>query len=299
VVAGKDDAGKLLFIYVSGMNPAMTVPGQNILRRGFCREDVYMVVHDTHWTETADFADMVLPAQTYLEKDDIVLPWAHRFVRKSNRAAEPLEESRHEIDVMTAIAARIGIQDQWVFEDPWKALEKACKNAFAHGKFNDLLSGKSLTLGFAPLHQYSTRTGRIEFYSKTAEANGLNPVPESFPVDVEPDSYLLLNSAVASYTHSQFQESYGPIPPLVWIHPKDASRLGVDNGRTILLFNDSGETAAKAEISDRVPEGILWAPHEFVGLDGNPQNSITRGRPQRIGGGSVFNSTIVKIRTIE
>jgi anaerobic selenocysteine-containing dehydrogenase len=284
------------FIYVFGMNPAITLPNQNLLRQGFCRDDVYVVVHDTNWTETADFADIVLPAQNYLEKEDVVIPWAHGLVRKSNRATDPLEESRHEIDVMTAIAERIGIQEQWVFEDPWNALEKACENTFADGTFKDLVSGKTLTLKYPPLNKYPTTTGRIEFYSKEAEANGHNPIPDAFPVDVAQGEYLLLNSAIPSYTHSQFQESYGPVPSLVWINPKDASRLGVDNEQAVFLFNDTGETAGKAEITDRVPEGILWAPHEFVGMDGNFQNSITQSSTQRIGGGSVFNSTVVKIR---
>ncbi len=288
--------GAFKFIYIFGMNPAVTVPNQNRLRQGFCRDDVYVVVHDTNWTETADFADVVLPAQNYLEKEDVVIPWAHGYVRKSNRAADPREESRHEIDVMTALAERIGVKDPSVFEDPWKALEKAFENAFADGSFKDLISGKTLTLKTAPLNKYPTTTGRIEFYSKEAEANGHNPLPNVFPVDVAKGEYLLLNSAVPSYTHSQFQESYGPIPAVIWINPLDATRLGVDNQETLILFNDAGETAAKAEITDRVPEGVLWAPHEFVGMDGNFQNSITKSRPQRIGGGAEFNSTVVKIR---
>ena len=290
--------GAFKFIYVFGMNPAITLPNQNLLRQGFCRDDVYVVVHDTHWTETTDFADVVLPAQTYLEKEDVVIPWAHGFVRKSNRTVEPLEESRHEIDVMTAMAQRIGIGQQWIREDPWKALEKACENAFADGTFKDLLSGKTLHLKYPPLDSYQTTTGRIEFYSKAAEANGQNPVPDAFPVDVEKGHYLMLNSSVPSYTHSQFQECYGPIPSLIWINPQDAGNLGVDDNQTVSLYNDTGQTAARVKITDHVPTGVLWSPHEFVGLDGNFQNSITQSKTQRIGGGAIFNSTVVQIKPV-
>ena len=289
--------GAFKFIYVFGMNPAVTLPNQNLLRQGFCRDDVFVVVHDTHWTETTDFADVVLPAQTYLEKEDVVIPWAHGFVRKSNRVIAPLEESRHEIDVMTAMAHRIGVGQPWIHEDPWKALEKACEHSFSDGTFKDLLFGKTLRLKFAPLDSYPTTTGRIQFYSKEAEAKGHNPVPDAFPVDVEKGQFLILNSSVPSYTHSQFQECYGPIPPSIWINPQDAGKLGIDDNQAVSLYNDTGHVAVRVKITDHVPVGVLWAAHEFIGLDGNVHNSITQSKTQRIGGGAIFNSTVVKIRS--
>ena len=76
-----------------------------------------------------------------------MIPLAHGYVRKSKRAAVPREESRHEIDVMTAMAERIGVKDPSVFEDPWNALEKACNHAFADGTFKDLVSGKTSVQG--------------------------------------------------------------------------------------------------------------------------------------------------------
>ncbi|MCD6509918.1 MAG: molybdopterin-dependent oxidoreductase, partial [Thermoprotei archaeon] len=75
--------GDFKFIYVYNMNPAITLPDQNALREGLLREDVFVVVHETHWTETLEYADVVLPAPTYLEKDDVVLPYSHGYVKLS------------------------------------------------------------------------------------------------------------------------------------------------------------------------------------------------------------------------
>ncbi|RJQ49729.1 MAG: formate dehydrogenase [Desulfobacteraceae bacterium] len=288
--------GEFKFIFIYGMNPAVTVPNQNLLRRGFCRSDVTTVVHDTHWTETCGFADILLPAQTYLEKEDLVVPWAHGSMRKSNRAIAPVAESRNEPDVMAALAERVGIKEAWVYEDPWEALKKACENAFQDGAFDDLLSGSTLKLRYAAPDAYPTPTGRIELYPETAKEAGADPVPSAFPVDKPEECFVLLASAISNYTHSQFQEIYGPIPALVWLNPEDADRMGICNDQPVLLFNDIGEAAAKAVVTSRVPPGVLWAPHEFFGLDGNFQNSITGSRTQRFGGGSTFNSTIVRIR---
>ena len=289
-------SGEFKFIFVYGMNPALTLPNQNLLRKGFCRSDVFMAVHDSHWTETADFADVIFPAQTFLEKDDLVIAWAHRFVRKSAQAVYPLGESRHEIELMIDIAKGIGQSDHSIFEDPWAALERAVGKSLLNGSFQDLLDGKTLELKSTPLDQYPTPSGRIEFSSRTAGKNGLNPVPDLFPVDLKKGEFLFIGSAVSKYTHTQFQEVYGTIPAEVWINPNDAETYGVGENEDICLYSDQGETVAKAIVTDRVPNTVLWSPHEFTGLDGNFHNSVTQSKAQRIGGGSVYNSTVVKIK---
>jgi anaerobic selenocysteine-containing dehydrogenase len=89
--------GEFKFIYVSGMNPALTLPNQYAFREGLSRDDVFLVVHDTHWTKTARYADVVLPALTYLEKEDLVIPWTHHYVRYSSRIVSPVTDSRSEV----------------------------------------------------------------------------------------------------------------------------------------------------------------------------------------------------------
>jgi anaerobic selenocysteine-containing dehydrogenase len=290
------DRGEYKFIYVYGMNPASTLPNQQAFRRGLVREDVFVVVHETHWTETCEYADVVLPAQTYFEKEDVVIPWAHRYVRKSEKAIAPLGESVHEIDVMQELVRRLDLKQEWLFEDPWKAVEKALEKSFEGGSFQDLLAGAAVKLRSRPREAYQTPSGKIEFSSSVAEARGHSGLPRQITLDLGSDEYLLLNSSDRRYTHSQFQEVYGPIPPVVRMNPDDARRLGVEDDRVITLFNGLGETTVRVQTTDSVPAGILWSPKQFSGLDGSPQNNLTESCPQEVGGGSVYNSTVVRIR---
>ncbi|UCF82586.1 MAG: molybdopterin-dependent oxidoreductase [Desulfobacteraceae bacterium] len=287
--------GDFKFIYISCMNPALTLPNQRAFRDGLSRNDVFVVLHDTHWTETADFANVVLPAQTHLEKEDIVLPWSHWHIRRSNRVVDPLGESRHEIDIMTELAKRIELEDEWLFEDPWKAVEQSIKNAIEPGTFKELLEGKTVRLRYKERFEYLTPTGRLEFFSNAAEADGYNPLPQYIPFEMKEGEYILLNSSIPKYSHTQFQDVYGPIPAIVWINTSDAQSIGVHDDDMVILYNGLGETEARVVVTGDVPAGVLWSPKQFVGHDGNPQNCLTKSCPQRVGGGSVFNSTIVRV----
>lgn len=283
------EEGSFKYIYIYNTNPASTLPNQNAVRRGLSRRDVFVVVHDTHWNETTDYADLVLPAPTYLEKTDVVVSYSHRYVRLSRRAIKPLGESRDEVWVMRRLASRLPV-DPWVMEDPWEALKKALENALEDGDFDDLLEGKTLKLVARPRDEYPTPTGRIELYSTLAEKEGHSPLPR------QPETgggFTLITSAHPKYTHSQFQDVYGPIPPVVWVNPLDAESLGVRDGDLVRLHNRLGSVTLRAMVTDRVPPGVLWAPRLATGLDGNPVNSVALDEPQRLGGGSTFNSTRV------
>ncbi|MBC8443948.1 MAG: hypothetical protein H8D81_02415 [Deltaproteobacteria bacterium] len=90
----------------------------------------------------------------------------------------------------------------------------------------------------------------------------------------------------------------GPIPPAVWINPRDAAGAGLKAGSRINLTNDRGTVRARAKITDRVPVGVLWSPRQFSDENGVPFNVLCSGSPQKLGGGSVFNSTVVRIETM-
>jgi anaerobic selenocysteine-containing dehydrogenase len=110
-VADLVDSGAFKFIYVSGMNPALTLPNQHAFREGLSKRGVFMAVHDSHWTKTAQYADVVLPAPTYLEKDDLVIPWSHRYLQYSHQVVASTADSRSEIWVMKEIAGRLGLKE--------------------------------------------------------------------------------------------------------------------------------------------------------------------------------------------
>ena len=285
---------KLLFIY--SMNPALTLPGQAGLREGLSREDVFTAVHETHWTATTDYADVVFPATTFLEKEDIVIPWSHRYIRLGNRAIEPLGESRDEVWLMTELIKKLGLSVDWLHEDPWKALEKAFEGALETGTFKDLLDGKTLLLKPRLQDRYQTPSGKLEFYSSRAEAAGIHPLPQHHPPELSPDDFYLINTATRKYTNTQFTEIHGPIHRIVLMNPEDAKRLGITDEQEVTIENDLGKLTLQARLSGSVPPGVLWSPRQLTGICGNPMNTITSDTPQPIGGGPTFNSTIVKVR---
>ncbi|MBU6996644.1 MAG: molybdopterin-dependent oxidoreductase [Theionarchaea archaeon] len=284
------------FVYVHNMNPAQTLPNAAAVRRGFERDDVFVAVHDTHWTETASCADIVLPAPTFLEKEDVVIPWGHRYVRKSSQVIPPVGESRSELWVMAQLAHRLGLDTTWVCEDCWKAIEKALEHAFENGSVQDLRTGSTLALRMNPCDEYQTPTGKIELASTKAGEYHASPLPVQHPLSSDEKDYTLLTSSMRNYTHTQFQDIYGPIPPLVFIGIKDALRNDIKDSDIIILYNELGSIAMKAVISVSIPPGAVWIPRQGNDLHGIPVNSLTPGITQEIGGGPTFNSIAVRIR---
>jgi anaerobic selenocysteine-containing dehydrogenase len=286
--------GEFKFVYVFSMNPVLTLPDSGRVSEGLKRGDVFLVVHETHITETCDLADVVLPAPTYLEKDDVVLCDSHPYVRKAFKAVEPEGLSRDEGVVMRELARRVGVEEPWVYADPWDEAENVLKDAFADGGFRDYMEGAQLRLRLRPRDQYQTPTGRIEFASSSAP-EGVTALPRQIELYEVPSELILMSSSVPKCTHTQFRDVYGENPTEAWISSLDAERNGVRDGDAGTLVNDLGSLSVTFKVTDRVHPGVLWMSRELVDREGQPQNGLTPGTPQKIGGGPVFNSTRVRI----
>ncbi len=298
-VADHVKRGDFSVVYVSCMNPAMTLPNQNAFREGLARDDMFLIVHETHWTETAKCADIVLPAPTYLEKEDIVIPDSHNCVQYSHQITPPVTDSRHEIQVMTGIAKRLGLQEPWLYDDAPTAIASAMSDAFESGNMQDLMSGRRLRLICKPRDRYPTPSGKIEYYAGAALAKGHSPMPIQKELAAEPERFTFITSSVSNHTHTQFQEVYGNIPAVVHLNPKDADRLGLLEGDHSLLTSHHGSIRLRTVVSEALPEGVVWSPKEAADLEGNPQNILMSSRPQTIGNGPRFNTTRVTLRKIE
>ncbi len=289
------EKGEFKFIFVLGTNPAATLPDQSAVRQGLKRKDVFVVVQDTHWSQTALLADVVLPAPTYLEKTDIVFSDHHSYSRLSQQAIEPLKESKHEIWVMQKLAEKIKKTDGWLFEDPWLALDIALKHTYKKGQVKDILEGKVLEIASKPTDKYQTPSGKIEFNSSTANDISVTGLPFQEELESCEPWFVLLNSAIPQYTHSQFTDVFGPIPQIVWINPMDAEKLNIQDGKIVTIFNDFGNVVLKAKVTDKISKGNLWAPRPLTGLNGEALNSLAPGIAQKIGKGPIFNSIKVRI----
>jgi anaerobic selenocysteine-containing dehydrogenase len=277
------------------MNSVVSLPDSGAVRRGLSREDVFVVLHDSHWSETADYADVILPAPTHFEKGDLVVSYSHPYIKLSNRVIEPLGESRDEVWLMREIARRLGIDEESIFEDPVEALGEALKPSIDTSNRRSLLAGEILMLKQAPRDSYPTPSGRIEFYSTRALKVGIPPLPSQLSIRVDAGELILITSSTPKYTNSQFREVYGGVDT-VYLNPRDAERIGIRDGDIVNLYNGLGEVVARARLTEDVPEGVAWAPRQLKGLNGEPVNTLTPAVTQQLGGGPVFNSTIVKIR---
>ena len=288
-------AGEFKLVYVMGSNPAVTLPHQTAVRRGLARADVFVAVHDTHWSDTAVRADLVLPAPTFLEKRDVSIADHHTYCRLAEKGIDPLGDSRHEIWVMRELARRLGLDHAWLAEAPWPALEKPLDNTFQKGGLKDILAGDILEVQSLPTDVYQTPSGKIDFWA-TTPPDGASPLPAQQPLRLDPNRLVLLNSATPKYTHSQFTDVYGPIPQVVWIHPRDARRWNITDRQPVVLFNALAEVTVVAEVTDKVLSGTVWVPRPLTGLNGVPLNALIPGESQPIGNGPMFNSVEVAIR---
>lgn len=288
-------SGEFKFVFVFGSNPAVTLPDQPSVRKGLARDDVFVVVHDTHWSETARLANLVLPAATYFEKTDVNFCDHHPYCRLSNKAVEPLGESRGEIEVMQEIAGRLKRSEPWLYQDPWEALEIAFQGSFKEKSFHDLMNGEVLELRLRVKREYQTPSGKIEFCSSRAPGMGTREIPFQAALNANQGDYVLLNSSIPKYTHSQFTDVYGPIPQIVWINGGDARAGKIREGDRVELRNEQGRVMVKAVVNEKVKQGVLWAPRPLTGLDGNPLNVLAPGISQKIGGGPNFNHIKVKL----
>jgi anaerobic selenocysteine-containing dehydrogenase len=288
-------AGDFKFVYVFGMNPALTLPDSRNIINGFQRADVFLVVHDTHFTETGNNADVILPATTYLEKDDIYVSDSHPFVRLGKKAILPVAESIDEHLLMKALAEKMEVPEPWIYADPWEEMNGAFKDAFIDGSFEELLHGKTLEVRHKPMTEYQTSTGKLEFSSSNTP-KGVSCIPIQMKIKVEEDEFIMLNSALPKYTHTQFKDVYGEIPCIAWINLNDIEKHGLDSKTKATLYNEIGELNVDLKPTDAVPEGVIWCPRELIDSEGNSQNSLANGKPQLIGGGPMFNTIRVRIK---
>jgi anaerobic selenocysteine-containing dehydrogenase len=288
-------AGEFKFVYVFGMNPAMTLPDSRNVIKGFRRPDVFLVVHDSHFTETTNMADVVLPATTYLEKDDIYVSDSHPYVRIGRKTIWPMVESIDEHMLMKTMAEKLDVTEPWVYADPWEEMSDGFKDAFIDGSFSDLFEDRELQLRHRPMDEYPTGTGKIEFES-TSAPEGVSPIPIQMEIPIEEGEFIMLNSAVPKYTHTQFTDVYGEIPCVAWINPDDVEEMGIDPKAKAILYNDLGELIIDLKPTKQVQRGVIWCPRELIDSEGNHQNSLSHGTPQLIGGGPMFNTVKVRVR---
>jgi len=291
------ETGKVKLVFVYNSNPLATLPNQNLVRKGFRRDDLFVVVHDLFMTDTADFADIVLPATSFFEHMDLHASYFHQYLSLNEKAIEPLGEAKCNSDLFRALASAMKLTQRELFEDDEKVARTLIqKSKGVEGSFDDLKKKGFIRLKVPNRRVYQTPTRKIEFFSAAAAAEGLGGLPTHVEVERRLP-YQLLTPVHRLLVRSEYHQLHPDIKPVVYMNPKDIADEEIEEGGAVTLANEFGEWPTKVEASDAVPRGVMLAYSVLWPKlsDGANANFLTTDYVQRYGGNSAFNSTFVRI----
>lgn len=298
-------------LFVAGNNPAVTCPDAGTVRRGLDRADLFTVVHTPFLSDTARYADLVLPAATYLESDDLYRAYGAYYIQFGPRAIEPLAHAWSNLRLAQELARRLGLRDR-VFS---MTIDDLVRTAFrdatgpAAGVDPDSLraAGPIKVVPYPNGQRFATPSGKLEFYSAAAAAQGLPGLPDWQPDALEEADArrwpLRLLTAPGYYqSHTAF--SGNPFlrkrqgPPVAMLHPHEAERRGLADGDRIELFNDRGTFGVLLHVSDEIPPGVVLVPGQRPSGEARrgTVNMLCSDRYTDFGDGATYQSTFLDVR---
>jgi anaerobic selenocysteine-containing dehydrogenase len=306
---------KAMFVYNS--NPAAIAPNQNDVLRGMLREDLFTVVHEQFFTDTADYADVLLPAPTFLEVKDVQGAYGHLFAQVSERAIAPLGEAKSNVALFGELGQRMGFTEA-CFDDREDALiDQALETD--HPWFAGITRERLEREGHVPLQLPVDAAGEVlpfstaEWFRTPSGRGELVPVPvfaapsESrahaaegeYPLEFLPrkaDNYM--NSTFANIPPHQRMEAR--TAGVLEMHGTDAAARAIVSGDEVEVFNGRGTLALKALVNAQVSVGVVAARLDWNKLSagGGNVNALTSETLTDIGGGPTFYSTLVEVRKV-
>ncbi|MFN8446950.1 MAG: molybdopterin oxidoreductase family protein [Caldilineaceae bacterium] len=319
---------KALVVY--NCNPAAVAPDQSAVLEGLRREDLFTVVLEHFQTDTADYADFVLPATTQLEHWDLHKAYGQLFISLNRPAIAPIGEALPNSEIFRRLAAAMGYTDACFKEDDETILRNLV-NQQTHPRFATVTWEQLLSEGFARLNlpdpylpfaagNFPTISGKCEFYSERMLRDGYDPLPvytapkwqqqanetrrqedrehESLPlVCISPPAHSFLNSTFANLERFVKREER----PNVQIHPQDATLRGIKQDDCVRLFNELGEISLPAEVTDAIIPGTVLAPGIWWNKISPTRSNINQITPQDetdMGGGAIFYDTKVWLEKV-
>lgn len=285
-----DEGGRVDVLFVQGSNPAATCPNQALVHRGLAREDLFTVVHDQVLTDTARFADVVLPATTSFEVDDIVAGYGGYWVQDAPAVIPPVGESRSNNQVAAGLAERLGVDGDW---DPSPSRLKAL-----------MLGGFELPLRLQP-------EGAVQFRdlwpkhagtdSQRARLVTEDPSSDRLPTyrenEVTGGSLVLLTPATNRNITSMFGEYDAP-DASVRLSPADASARGLVDGQPAKVTNGESTITVKVAVDDTLREGVASIPKGLwcrATPEGLTANAFAPDSLSDLAGGARFNDAMVEV----
>jgi anaerobic selenocysteine-containing dehydrogenase len=306
-------------LLVYGSNPAASVPDQHKVRRGLGRQDLFTVVIDHFQTDTADWADLVLPATMQIEHADLHQAYGHAYLAWNEPAVAPPGECLPNSEIFRRLARALGVTEPCVYDsdlDLARAVLDSDELRLAGITLDALRERGWLRLGepqpWAPLAKgFPSPSGRLEFHSERARAAGLDPLPAYTPpyegVARDPELARRFPLALVAPAGPHFLNSeFSNLPALraragpqrVLLHRDDAAARGLGDGDVARVWNDRGEYLALVEVSDRVQPGLAGgAKGHWPKLNPGGTNitATVMERDADMGRGAVFHDNRVEV----
>ncbi|MGG4126807.1 molybdopterin oxidoreductase family protein [Paenibacillus illinoisensis] len=310
---------RALMVYCS--NPLVVAPDTERVERGFAREDLFTVVHDLFMTDTAKYADIVLPAKSSFEATDLYTSYWHQYVHLQEPVIAPMGESKSNVELFSLLGQAMGYDPEIFGETPEQMIADALAdtgNPYMNGvTLEALQENRFVKLDMSShesfLEQLPTPSGKIELYSETMAERGLPPLPtyralvEGYdgehpagPDDVHPLMFLsppnhnFLNSTFANTEKHQRMEKM----PMLQIHPEDAAHRNIEDGDAVVVWNDRGRIELTAKVSESMLPGTVISQGLWWDGSGRKQrvNSLTSNRLSDMGNGATFFSATVEVK---
>lgn len=316
--ASKEFGSAIQAVIVYNSNPIAVAPESSQVARGFAREDLFTVVLEHFQTDTADYADILLPATTQLEHTDIHATYGHLYMMANNPAIAPLGESKSNSEFFRLLAARMGFDDACFSETDDEIAAQAFDVKDQRAKNFDWASLKKtgwqkLNMPDAPFAQggFPTASGKCEFFSAQMQADGLDPLPSYIPpyeskastpelaqvyplAMISPPARNFLNTTFVNVMSLRGTEG----EPYLDIHPHDAEIRNIVDGDMVRAFNDRGSMLMKARVTDKAREGMVVALSiwwkKYAG-DGKNANELTSQRLTDMGRAATFYDVLVQV----
>ncbi len=301
---------KALVVYNS--NPAAIAPNQNLVRQGMQRDDLFTVVLEQFQNDTADYADILLPATTFLEHTDLYLAYGHYYLQLARPALPAPGETKSNVEVFRRLAERMGFDDACFrdSEDDMIRTLLRSDHPFLKGiTLEQLERERSVRLNIAPAGQpflpfanggFGTPSGKCEF---GAEALDYQPPVESRLGSEELKSEFPLE-LISAKSHDSMNSTFGNRPwaqletAALFMHESDAKARGIATGDRVRIFNGRGSCLSVADVNGTVRSGVVWSPSvrwPKLSPDGRGINALTSDRLTDIGGGPTFYSCLVQV----
>ncbi|HLO07674.1 MAG TPA: molybdopterin-dependent oxidoreductase, partial [Terriglobales bacterium] len=320
---------KALFVYNS--NPAAVCPDHNQVVRGLLRPDLFTVVHEQFFTDTVDYADIVLPATTFFEHKDLQGAYGHYYLQVSDAAIASLGECRSNVEVFRALAGRMGFGED-CFQDSVDQMidtalhsdnprlrgidrERLEREGHVRLNFENQSSVSSSQFSdFLPFAEgnFGTKSGKAELYSEDLKAQGMDPVAaftppdesrhglraRQFPLELlarKADNFL--NSTFCNLPVVQEMEEAG----LLEMSAADARARRIVDGDVVRVFNDRGDITLRARVDGAVQAGVVSAKLHWAKLNSGSRNInvLTSEKLTDLGNSATFYSVLVEVELVK